>query len=243
MAFPIHFNAAVKTVVRHNENLATYVLVPTGRFPKFKPGQFVHVTLEPYDPSSHWPESRAFSVASAPSNKAEIRLTVGRQGAYTARILDEVKEGQTLALKGPYGELVVAPTSPADEVVLIAGGTGITPFCSYLEEASLVPAKHTNPVHLFYAVKHPSAFIYRESVQKYAQSIPHLRIHFYAEQEADAHTTAGRLNLVDILSKLPNPHTSSFYLSGPQAMIKNFSEALVNAHGIEPHRVFIDAWQ
>lgn len=243
MAFPIHFSANVKSVVRHNADLATFVFTPTGRFPKFKPGQFVHLTLEAYDPSSHWPESRAFSVASAPSNKQELRLTIGRQGTYTSRILDEVKEGQVLSLKGPYGELVVAPTSISDEIVLIAGGTGITPFCSYLEEASLAPEKHLNPVHVFYAVRHPSAFIYRRLVESCAQKISNVRTYFYAEQEADGSTISGRLHLPEMLGKLPNPKLGLYYLSGPQAMIKNFSEALINSHGIAPERVIVDAWQ
>jgi ferredoxin-NADP reductase len=243
MAFPIHFSASVKSIDRHNSDLATFVLAPTGRLPKFKPGQFVHLTLEPYDPSTHWPESRAFSVASAPSNKSELRLTIGRQGAYTSRILDEVAEGRTLALKGPYGELVVAPTSPSDEVVLIAGGTGVTPFCSYLEEASLAPERHTNPIHLFYAVRRPSAFIYRSLVEACAQKLSNLKTHFFAEESPDSETIPGRLNLDQILSRLPKPQSALFYLSGPQAMIKSFSEALVQTHGIPPHRVIIDAWQ
>ncbi len=249
MAFPIHFSANVKSIIRHNSNLSTFVLAPTGRFPKFKPGQFVHLTLEEYDPSSHWPESRAFSIASAPSNKQEIRLTIGRQGQYTNRILNEVQEGQHLALKGPYGELVVTPQHNSDEIILIAGGTGITPFCSYLEEAAIAPEKHQNPIHVFYAVRQPSAFIYRSLIEKCAQQIKNLSTHFYSEETSvepgieQKDAIVGKLNLKDIMTRLPNPTMGQYYLSGPQAMIKTFSEELVNTHGISADRVHIDAWE
>jgi ferredoxin-NADP reductase len=243
MAFPVHFSASVTSIVRHNPNLATFVMLPTGRFPKFKPGHFVQLTLEPYDPSQHWPESRAFSVASAPSNKQELRLTIGRQGAYTGRILNEVREGQTLSLKGPYGDFVVAPQEPSDHIVLVAGGTGITPFCSYLEELALKPDTNTHPVHVFYAVREQEQFIYRELVENCRKHIPNVQVHYFCENKAHGADIPARLSCAQILERLPCRQESRFYLSGPQSMIKAFSEELMAQHGVAANRVHIDAWQ
>ena len=32
----------------------------------FKPGQFLHLALDAFEPGGFWPESRVFSIASAP---------------------------------------------------------------------------------------------------------------------------------------------------------------------------------
>ena len=43
---------------------------PESRIPCFKAGQFLHLTLDGFDPSSgFWPESRVFSIASGPDEE------------------------------------------------------------------------------------------------------------------------------------------------------------------------------
>ena len=36
---------------------------------KYKPGQFLHLALDEYDPSQAWPESRCFSMQSSPDDE------------------------------------------------------------------------------------------------------------------------------------------------------------------------------
>ena len=69
MAVVRRVTAVVEKVDRYPENVCCYELRAEKRLPTFKPGQFLHLTLEPYDPSAEWPESRVFSIASAPARR------------------------------------------------------------------------------------------------------------------------------------------------------------------------------
>jgi ferredoxin-NADP reductase len=56
----------VRDIADHGERVYTVVLEPSSAVPRFKPGQFLHLALDPYDGSGFWPESRVFSIASSP---------------------------------------------------------------------------------------------------------------------------------------------------------------------------------
>jgi ferredoxin-NADP reductase len=244
MSPPIRFRAEVRQIVRHSADVASYVLGYLGRRPRFQPGQFVHLALEEYDPSSHWPESRVFSIASAPSDETHLRLTISRQGKFTSRILDEVTEGRTLSLKGPYGEFVVRSRDSQDRIVLVAGGTGVTPFCSLMQEALLSGKVPAREVWLFYGARSEPLLIYRDLAQRCAAELPWFRARFFSEQPApDVELLSGRIDVARIAAELGDLADTTFYLSGPKAMIESFKTALQAACGVPPDRVLMDAWE
>ena len=66
MATPVKLPATVATVIEHDAETRTFVLAPARPLPRFRPGQFLHLALDGYDPAGHWPDSRVFSIASPP---------------------------------------------------------------------------------------------------------------------------------------------------------------------------------
>ena len=76
----------VEQVVAHGERVYTLTLRPERQVPRFRAGQFLHLALDPYDPSGFWPESRVFSIASSPEERQCLRLTYAVHGGYTARM-------------------------------------------------------------------------------------------------------------------------------------------------------------
>jgi len=235
MALPVHFNAEVARIVKHSPDVVTYELRYCDKRPRFKPGQFVHLALEEYDPSSHWPESRVFSIASGPSRRDAMTITVSRQGRFTSRMIDEIAEGRVLSLKGPYGEFMIRPRDAADRIVLVAGGTGITPFCSFMEEISQnIPA---NGIWLFYGARSAGLLIYRKLADGCMSATAMFKARYYAED------VDGRLSIASIIKDLGGTAGCTFYLSGPRAMIDSFKSGLEQGHGVAPERVVIDAWE
>jgi ferredoxin-NADP reductase len=94
--------------------------------PNFQPGQFLHLALDPFDPAGgFWPESRVFSIASLPTDP-ELTIAYAVKGAFTRRMRAEIKTGKELWVKLPYGHFSLS-ASPGEEIVLVAGGTGIIP--------------------------------------------------------------------------------------------------------------------
>jgi predicted ferric reductase len=75
-------------------------------------------------------EEHPFTISSAPLSPA-LSITVKNLGDYTARLKD-LRPGTRVLFDGPYG--IFTPRQDGRMHVFIAGGIGITPFLSVLEE-------------------------------------------------------------------------------------------------------------
>jgi ferredoxin-NADP reductase len=238
---PVKLPARVAEVLVHAEDLRSYVLVPARPAPAFRPGQFLHLALDAWDPSAHWPESRVFSIASSPLQRARLRITVSRQGAFTTRMFEELEVDSSVWLKLPYGAFSPDPTRPG-RVVLLAGGSGITPFVSFLE---WVQERHPKAaIDLHYGARSPNLLIYREQVTQ--SGLANLRVRCYAEEipeeQSGEGVVLGSLSAHAAWEALPDPRAAHFYLSGPKAMIDTFRRDLL-ALGARPEAVLSDDWE
>ena len=74
MATPQKLRCLINKITDHGGHVYTVDLAPERPVPRFKPGQFLHLTLDDYDPSGFWPESRVFSIASSPAQRSDLRI-------------------------------------------------------------------------------------------------------------------------------------------------------------------------
>ncbi len=236
----------VEKIVSHGEHVYTLDLEPERTLPRFHPGQFLHLALDDYDPSSFWPESRVFSIASSPSHRQNLRISYSVRGRFTARMEKELHKGQRIWIKLPYGDFVIDGKS---DIVLIAGGTGITAFTAFLD--GLKPEfRHT--VYLAYGARNRDLLIYRVLLEQRAKEIPQLNIFLFVEEDVNSQCTSavmneknefiGRISLPVLLPKIRNPFEATFYISGPPQMLKAFAEDLLIT-GIKEESIRIDAWE
>lgn len=233
----------VQNIVNHGSGVYTLELIPEKLLPPFLPGQFLHLALDEYDPSRFWPDSRAFSIASSPKVRDKLRISYAVKGNFSSRMERELVEGKQVWVKLPYGEFIVDKDKPT---ALIAGGTGITPFGSFLED--LTPNK-THEVHLFYGARSTSLLIYREMLTKIARSVPQFYPHFFVEvapdhfeSREDSNLIIGCLAIDKIWPLITNPLETIFYLSGPPLMWKKFSTEL-QSRKLSADQIRIDAWE
>jgi ferredoxin-NADP reductase len=244
MATPIKMPATVATVVEHDADTRSFVLTAARPVPRFRPGQFLHLALDAYDPAGHWPDSRVFSIASPPQERDRLRVTVSRKGSFTRRMFDEMRVGTSVWVKLPYGSFCpeMATSAPT---VFVAGGTGVTPFISFLEAAAVAQA--TCPIHVHYGARRPDLLIYREALTAISARLPSLRLTLYAEDPAGAGgdgVLPGRLSAPALLAPLVGDGAAAatvFYLSGPKAMIDAIRGDLL-ARGTAPAAVRVDEW-
>ena len=242
MSTPIKVPATVTSIVAHGDDVYSLSLAPMRELPSFLPGQFLHLALDAYEPSSHWPESRVFSIATSPTRASQLRVTFAVKGAFTRRMASTLHEGDVVWLKLPYGDFTLQPASEL-ETVLIAGGTGITPFVAFLE--FLLDRRIARPVKLFYGARRQGLLLYRALIDECAARLPGFRAAYWVEsREADGDTARcreGRLSLAEILTQVDRPLEAAYYLSGPPPMIKTFAGEL-SARGVADAHIHIDAW-
>ena len=93
----------------------------------FKPGQFVTLELE----IDGQPVMRSYTISSSPSVPYSFSITIKRVpgGKVSNWLHDNLNEGDELPVHGPVG-LFNAIDFPAEKVLYLSGGVGITPVMS-----------------------------------------------------------------------------------------------------------------
>ena len=235
MATPVKIKATVEQVVKHTPSVVSYRFIPQGRVPKFHAGQFLHLALDEYHPDSQWPESRVFSIASSPSERAsELGVTISVKGRFTERIFNTLEKGSECWLKLPYGEFLF----PSDRhLVLIAGGVGITPYLSLLKQ--MLEDKSRQAVALCYGVRSMEHYLFGELLDRCEAELPNFGKTVYSE-DGSVPSHKGRLDIDAIYAAAPEG--SLFYLSGPPVMIGVFKNRLRDL-GVESERIRVDDWE
>ncbi len=220
----------VLAVTDHGERVYTVELQPSMPVPTFRPGQFLHLALDRYEPGGFWPESRVFSIASSPQERDRLAITYAVKGAFTGRMERELARGTAVWAKLPYGEFVVDSSRDA---VLFAGGTGVTAFTAFLQ--SLTPERAPR-VLLFYGARTPDLFVYGALAETCAREVPSLTCNLVCEE------THGRLQVDRAWPAIATLRDPVFYLSGPLPMLEALTDHL-RGHAVPVGAIRTDAWE
>jgi len=211
------------------EGIYIVALESLGRPYAYLPGQFLHLALDPYNPSAPWPESRCFSIQSAPADGG-ITLTYAVKGNFTRRMERELAPGKELVLKLPYGELF-SKGYALSRCVFIAGGTGVTPFLSLFADPAFASCK--DPA-LWLGVRDERYHIYGPELASARERNPAFVTHIVCQDRE------GILDIGAIHSA--EGQDANYFISGPPDMIRNFKAYLL-AKGLPPESVRTDDWE
>lgn len=135
----------------------------------FQAGQYVNLSIPGVD------GSRAFSIANPPSQAGELELHVRLVpgGVGTSWLHENLKEGDSLAVSGPYGQFFTRKSDSKD-VIFIAGGSGLSsPQAMVLE---LLEEGDTRQIYLFQGARNVSELYNRELFEQLAQQ--HNNFHY-----------------------------------------------------------------
>lgn len=258
MSIPRKLRCTVESVTDHGGRVYTVDLAPRAPVPSFRPGQFLHLTVDDYDPASFWPDSRVFSIASSPRERNRLRICYAVKGRYTSKMERELKVGSEAWVKLPYGEFVIDDSAGA---VLIAGGTGISAFTAFLEGLTL---EARQPVTLVYGARTPALFLFQEMILGQLAKVAKFNVIFFSESADAAFSQrlaalprvpacyTGCISLDALFEPVSpelgsatsgeRPPSRAFYLSGPPAMLRALG-ANLKTRGVEADKVRTDAWE
>lgn len=151
-------------VVRETADAHTLVLEATnGDTIDYRPGQFLTLRVPSDRPGG---AARCYSLCSSPDadDKPAITVKRTRDGYASNWICDNVIAGTEIEVLKPAGTFV--PASLDEDLLLIAGGSGITPVLSILTS---VLAAGTGRVHLVYANRDEDSVIFAERLAALAR--------------------------------------------------------------------------
>lgn len=228
MANPVKVLAKIEKIVTYAEGVYVVRLLVPKRVTRFKAGQFLHLTLEDFDPSEgYWPESRVFSIASKPGEDF-LEIIYSVKGAYTRKMEAVLQEGMQVWLKLPYGDYIVDQhITEGQHVVFIAGGTGISPFIPYLYQLQEQGSKH--PLSIYFGIRDQEHYLYKALLEEIALT-------------AEIKITEGMFDIEGISREVSRIENVVCFISGPPNMIQAFQKQL-REHGVPLESIIIDAWE
>jgi ferredoxin-NADP reductase len=206
----------------------------------FVPGQFLQVHFAYPDGK---PTKRSYSVATigngdtTPVARIEMAVSYVDGGAATA-LLGGLKEGECVDGSGPYGRFCLMEPDANRRYLLVATGTGVTPYRAMLPQLEVLMAARNVEVALVYGARNPGELLYGEEFEAFERENPHF--HFYAclsRTPRDRPRARDRNGHVQVaLSELkPDPAHDIAYLCGNPNMVDQAFAQLKDAGLPIPH--------
>jgi 3-ketosteroid 9alpha-monooxygenase subunit B len=177
---------------------------------------------------------RCYSLCSSPHVDSVLRIAVKRvrDGVGSNWINETLSVGDEVECLVPGG--VFTPKSFDDDLLLLAGGSGITPVLSILK--SMLAVGHGRIV-LVYANQHEKSVMFADLLRELAQAHPD-RLHVLHWLES----VQGRPSRA-LLKALIAPYGSyTAFLCGPSPFMETVTHALRDC-GVPPARIHIERFQ
>ncbi|WP_161963986.1 ferredoxin--NADP reductase [Xanthomonas arboricola] len=143
----------------------------------FQPGQFIQIHFSGADGT---PTKRSYSLATihdhalGPGEAVDIAVSFVPGGSATA-LFEGLQIGDQLQASGPYGRFCLPPGDANQRYVLIATGTGVTPYRSMLPLLAEAIASRGVQVVLLQGARTPAELLYGEDFRAFADAHPQFR--------------------------------------------------------------------
>jgi len=213
---PKNLNLRVSEIREETDSTTTFRMVSQdGYLPPFQAGQYINLFLEVDGVRT----SRPYSIASSPTQLAYYDVTVRRVegGFVSSYLLEEVSVGDTFQSTSPSGQFYHNPLFHGDDLVFIAGGSGITPFMSMIQE--VVDRDLDRRIQLIYGNRSNQDIIFGNRIEKRTMHHKNLTMHtVISEPDKSYNGLTGFITAELIAELLENLDGKMFYVCGPEAM-------------------------
>ncbi len=202
----------------------------------FIPGQFIQVHFSYADGTA---TKRSYSLATihdhamGPGEAVEIAVSYVPGGAATA-LFQGLPEGGHVEASGPFGRFCLIPGDRNARYLLIATGTGVTPYRSMLPQLEALMAERGVEVVLLQGARTPTELLYGDDFRAFADAHPGFRYVPCLSRElpADPHPDVRQGYVQQHLAECsPDAARDIAYLCGNPDMVDACFEAL-KGHGL-----------
>ncbi len=194
------------------------------------------------------PIVRSYTMSSSPCEAEYSAFTVKRVegGRVSNWLCDAVKVGTILRARGPIGKFVYDHAHDSKHLVMVAGGSGVTPFVSILREYAPRLGSPGAPDSMTLLVSYRSLqdLICWKELQE-ARAFAKVNVHTTLSRE-DATQDGfwkGRVDDVLLERAIDGTYEKGTFMScGPQA-IMDMTVAHLKARGVADHRIKLESFE
>lgn len=215
----------VERVIPETENAATLVIRPGWGWQfDHAPGQYIGIGVE-IDGRYHW---RSYSLSSVPlveGKTVSITVKAMPEGFLSDHLVNGLEPGTIVRLASPQGDFVM-PDPPPAKMLMLVGGSGITPIMSILR--TLDRRESIPDTVLVYSARHEDDMMFIHELRVLALRFKSFT--FYERfTDADGMFTSDQLDDV-----VPDWRERETWACGPAPMLDAFSEHF-ETHGRLDH--------
>jgi ferredoxin-NADP reductase len=185
--------------------------------------------------------TRSYSICSSPAQTGYIEITPKRveNGCVSQFLNDRATTGLAVNARGPYGKFVFDETKH-QRIVLIAGGSGITPILAMLRyiDDLCIPVDTT----LIYCVRTEQDVFFRNEIAMLQARLNSFRYVLVLSQPNSEWTGwKGRLRPEILQREVAQPLESTFFLCGPSAFME-LGCTLLKQMAVDPSRILQESF-
>jgi anaerobic sulfite reductase subunit B len=212
----------ITKVVRHTDLEYTFTMVYEG---EVKPGQFFELSIPKYGEAP---------ISVSGIGEGTVDFTIRRVGKVTDEIFENY-EGDSLFIRGPYGNGFDVNHYKGKELVIVAGGTGVSPVRGVVDYF----AEHTDETAsttLIAGFKSPKDVLFKEDFARWQQKINVIQTVDGAPEGYTGPVGMVTKYIPDL--KLDDISNSAFICVGPPIMIK-FTIMEIQKLGVPDQNIWI----
>ncbi len=192
---------------------------------KVKPGQFLIVRFLTKD---LWWQAHPFSFSKYPDGQS-IRLSIKNVGDFTS-VIPRIKKGSYVYIDGPFG-IFTKEVITKEKILFIAGGIGITPIRSLLEQL----VREKRDIVLMYSNKIKKEIVFKNEFDKLQKEFS-FSVYYFLSQEQESGFYSGRIDGQQIEKLVKDFKKRDIFLCGPVSMMDAIKKDLL-VRGVPAHQI------
>jgi ferredoxin-NADP reductase len=230
---PLRWTVARVTAMRRDTGSAGTLVLEVPGWPGHLAGQHVDVRLTAED---GYHAERAYSIASPPE-AAAVEITVERVdgGEVSPFLVDEVRLGDELELRGPVGGYFAWQVADGGPLVLLGGGSGMVPLISMLRHRA---ARESDvEAHVLVSARTAADVLFRDELDGYAGAGVDVRVTLTRAWPDDWAGWTGRVDRERLEIVVPAAaREPRVFVCGPTGFVEHVAALLVEL-GHDPHAI------
>jgi glycine betaine catabolism B len=213
---PKRISLKLSEIIKETGSSKTFRFAAKGGYlPPFQAGQYVNIFVDVGGIRT----SRPYSMSSAPTQLGYYDITIRSMadGFVSGFFLDEVAVGAEFEATSPSGNFIYNPLFHGEDLVFLAGGSGVTPFMSMIREVA--DRDLSRRIHLIYGSQDPDDVIFSGELKAITEKHKNISCSLVISNPPKGYKGLTGFITAELMKKiLGDVKGKTFYLCGPDAM-------------------------
>ncbi len=129
---------------------------------KFRHGQFFILSVPGFGEAP-------FGFCSSPTITDYFQASIDKRGSLTSELF-KLRKGSLVGIRGPYGNGFDRKKIKSRNLVLVAGGCGLSPLRTIIQDANLNP-QNFQQIQIFYGCRNPELLSFKNDYKNWSKNI------------------------------------------------------------------------